>query len=57
MKNDELVELSEKRAIADRDYKRAYAQKVVSLKIEGEKTTLVPVLAKGDNLEGIVLSL
>jgi len=48
MKNDELAELSEKKAVADRDYKVAYAQKVAQLKINGESVTIIPSLAKGD---------
>jgi len=47
-KNDELTELSEKKAAAERNYKIAYAKEVVNLKIEKESVTLIPAIAKGD---------
>ena len=48
MKNSELAELSEKKAAAECDYNMAYAKEIINLKLENEKITLIPPLAKGD---------
>jgi len=49
-KNDDLKDLSEKKAQFDRDYKIAYAREVMNLKLEKESVTLIPSLAKGDKV-------
>lgn len=50
VKNDELAELTEKKAAAERDYNIAYAKEVMNLKLEGEKITLIPSIAKGNKM-------
>ena len=50
IKNEELAELSEKKAAAERDYLVMYAKRVMDYKLEGEKITLIPFLAKGDKV-------
>lgn len=50
MKNEELAELSEKKAAAERDFNIAYAKEVMKLKLKDEKITLIPSLAKGDKV-------
>ena len=50
MKNDELAELSEKKAAAERDYKMAYAKEIINLKLGKESITLIPSIAKGDKM-------
>lgn len=49
-KNDELSELYEKLAEAERQYNIAYAQKVTTLRMDGEPITLAKDLAKGDKV-------
>lgn len=48
MKNDELPELAENMASAERDFNVAYAQKILTLKSEGMAITLAKEVAKGD---------
>jgi len=48
MKNDELYELHEKHAEAERDYNIGYAQELTKLRASGEPITLAKELAKGD---------
>ena len=48
MKNDELPELAENMAQAERDYNVAYARKLLELKSDGMSVTLSKDLAKGD---------
>lgn len=50
MKNEELAELSENKAATERDYLIAYAKKIMDFKMEDEKITLIPSLAKGDKV-------
>lgn len=50
MKNDELAELSENKAATERDYLIAYSKEIMNLKLEDEKITLIPSLAKGDKV-------
>ena len=50
MKNDELIELAEKKAQAERDYNIAIAKQVLELKQDGQSVTLIPTLAKGDSI-------
>jgi len=50
MKNEELVELSEKQADAKREYLKSLAQEITKLKIEGQSVTLIKDLAKGDKI-------
>ena len=47
-KNDEYLELSEKRAQAERIYNVALAACVINLKQEGFSITLINTMAKGD---------
>jgi len=48
MKNGELVDLTEKAARLKRDYLIGMATKITTLKLDSEKVTLIPSLAKGD---------
>jgi hypothetical protein len=50
VKNDELSDLSEKKAQLERDYNILMATTVLRLKAEGNTATLVPTLAKGDRV-------
>jgi hypothetical protein len=47
-KNEEYLKLSEKKAQCERDYSKAYANAIAKRKIEGDPTTIVKELAKGD---------
>lgn len=47
-KNVELLELSEKRAQAERDYNVTVAVETLNLKTEGHQVTLIPTLCKGN---------
>ena len=47
-KNDSLKELAENFALFKREYAKEYSKKIIMLKSEGEKITLIPDLAKGD---------
>lgn len=49
-KNDEYGTLIERSAQAERDFNIAYAQKILSLKTDGEPATLIPKLALGDKV-------
>ena len=49
-KNDELKDLYDAHADAERTYNIAYAQKVISLRMDGEPITLAKDLAKGDKV-------
>ena len=48
MKVDELSELAENMALAERDYNMAYAKKLLELKAAGNAITTAKDLAKGD---------
>lgn len=50
MKNDELVEYYKSQAEAERSYNVGYAQKVTTLRMDGEPVTLAKDLAKGDKV-------
>lgn len=50
LKNDELKNLSEKYAQAERSYNITLAAVITNLKISGETATLAPTLAKGDKV-------
>jgi len=47
-KNDEYLELSEKYAVAKREYLMGYAIKITTLKLDGTAITVIKELAKGD---------
>ncbi|OEU68437.1 MAG: hypothetical protein BBJ57_02410 [Desulfobacterales bacterium PC51MH44] len=47
-KNDEYIELIEKRAQAERLYNIAVAEKTIALKLDGNPATLIDKLVKGD---------
>ena len=47
-KNDEYQKLLEVKAQAEMNYNQAYAQKITELRINGEPTTIIKELAKGD---------
>ena len=47
-KNDEYVDLIQKRAEAERVYNIAVAEKTISLKLDGNSITLIDKLVKGD---------
>jgi len=47
-KNDEYLDLVEKRAQAERAYNIAVAEKTIQLKTEGHSITLINTLVKGD---------
>lgn len=47
-KNDEYLQLVEKRAQSERAYNIALTQKTIALKIEGNSITLINTLTKGD---------
>ena len=49
-KNDEYIELSEKRAENERSFSKAFARKMIELKIEGQSVTLIEKIAKGDDV-------
>jgi hypothetical protein len=49
-KNDEYIELVEKRAQAERAYNIAVAEKTIILKSEGNSITLIGTLVKGDKI-------
>ena len=49
-KNDEYVLLTEKRAIAEQAYNVALAAATIRLRLDGQSVTLIPVLAKGDEI-------
>ncbi len=49
-KNDELIGLTESAAQKKRDYLIALTSETTTLKIAGEKITLIPALAKGDKI-------
>ena len=49
-KNDELPELAEAMAQAERDFNVAYAQKILTLKSDGMAITLTKDVAKGDKV-------
>jgi hypothetical protein len=48
-KNDEYIELAEKKAQAERDYNVAVRTKTMELRSADEKITLIPTLVKGDS--------
>ena len=50
MKNDELADLYQKQAEAERNFNIEYALKVTRLRIDGEPVTLAKELAKGDKV-------
>ena len=50
MKNGELVDLTESAAQKKRDYLVALTKETMTLKVAGEKITLIPALAKGDRV-------
>jgi hypothetical protein len=47
-KNEEYLQLVEKRAQAERDYNIALTHKTIELKTEGNSITLISTLVKGD---------
>ena len=47
-KNDEYIELIEKRSQAERDYNIAVAEKTIALKLDGTSIGLIDKLVKGD---------
>ena len=47
MKNEELIDLAEAKAQAERDYKTGLAKEILSLKAEGQSVTLIDKLANG----------
>ena len=49
-KNEEYLELAEKRAQAERDYKIAFAHKLLDLKSHGESVTMSKDIASGDKI-------
>ena len=49
-KNEEYLELAEKRANAEREYKVAFAQKLLDLKSHGESVTMSKDIASGNKL-------
>ena len=49
-KNDELADLYEKQASANRDYLIAFAQTITTLRIDGETVSLARDLAKGNKM-------
>jgi hypothetical protein len=49
-KNDELPELAESMAQAERDYNVAYAKKLLELKSDGMAISLAKEIAKGDKV-------
>jgi hypothetical protein len=49
-KNDEYLELAEKRAQAERGYNLGMTAKILALKADGNSVTLISQLAKGDKV-------
>lgn len=48
VKNQDYLDLSEKRAMAERDYNIAFAVAMLKYKETGQPATLIPALTKGD---------
>ena len=48
-KNDEYIDLIERRAQAERTYNIAVAEKTIALKLDGNSITLIDKLVKGDS--------
>ena len=49
-KNDEYIDLNEKRASAERSFSIALSKKMLMLKIDGQSVTLIDKVAKGDEM-------
>lgn len=47
-KNEEYIKLVEKRAQAELSYNKAYANAIAKRRIDGDPTTIIKELAKGD---------